>query len=257
MVETIFKFLTPEQLQVIGVAAGLLLVIGVVLWLTGIRTARPMAAIAMTGAGFTGAYFVAPALVNLAPLTCGLIGAAAGLLAGVLLFRILQAAVLAAFVAVAAGGLYYIYCPKVMPEDNLLNVAVFPADQQATRMSQFQGFLLAQYQKIPPAEQRNLLLVAGGAAFVALAIGLGLPRATTLLGTALVGAFAVLVALHVLAHQYLGGLGQIFPENRSAKLLAVGVLALIGVAVQYRFFARKADKSSQEPSAAGATLRPV
>lgn len=83
------------------VATGIMLVVGVVLWLEAVRAARPLVTLFMVVVGALGGFLV-PVLwhASLARLTTVITGIIAGLILGGLLFRITQA-VLAALIAAA------------------------------------------------------------------------------------------------------------------------------------------------------------
>lgn len=82
-------------------AAGITLVVGVVLWLEAVRAARPLVTLFMVVVGACGGFLV-PVLwhASLARLTTVITGIIAGLILGGLLFRVTQA-VLAALIAAA------------------------------------------------------------------------------------------------------------------------------------------------------------
>ena len=127
----------------------------------------------------------------------------------------------------------------------------------ANDASLFSRSLLDHWNAIPPGHQKRLLFGSIGAAAIALLIAFGFPRITTWVISALIGALMILAGAHALLHVYAPQYESFLPLTTRMRYLTLGVLVLIGMGIQHRFFPRRKSKARAAPPADAAPVAAV
>jgi hypothetical protein len=262
-------FCPPEMQTFYGAAAGGILVVGLFVWGAGIRLARPAVA-GLMGVGAAGlALWTLPGATGLAPVSAGVIGFVAGVLAGAVSFRFVQAFVLAACLALVVSGLYY--RANILPgrSTGTAQVATLPAKEmliaperlgtsagQTARVdmamvmdaasaagAQVQRALVHEWEALNSSQQQRLGILAGLAALAGLLTALFFPRHTTWVGTAALGTVLIsasgLALMQVFGRAYLASL----PTRPMPMLGILGGVMVVGMIVQRMLFWRGKKKA--------------
>ncbi len=214
----------PPELQTVSVLlAGIVALLGLVLWSAGIKVARMMAAMLMGGIVACVGIWILPSAAGLAVATSGILGLAVGVMAGAVAFRFVQGAALALCLGAVVGAGYYQWQISHSPppihstvaaQDLKIDLKRFlpatPADAQA--MMQGQGIkpaltrgiaqVQAWWMAVPIMLRQGVLILGGGVAIVAMAIAWAIPRHTTWVFTAAVGTLLLLVGAQTVVHAY-------------------------------------------------------
>jgi hypothetical protein len=274
------EILPPELQSFYGVMAAGLLVIGLFVWGAGIRLARPAVAVLVGLAAAALAVWGLPGPTGIAPITAGIIGFVAGLLAGAVTFRFVQAFLLAACLALVVSGVYYrtnilpfraatpgqAASANVAAKDLLIRTERLDAAPDRTKATtldavtmvetaravgnHLQQAAVTEWQALSTAQQQRLGILAGLAALAGLLIALFFPRQTTWISTAALGTLMVTAAglalLQVYGRQYVANL----PTKPAAILGILGGIFLAGLLVQRLVFwpTKKKRKSAPEAS---------
>ncbi|MGN6367798.1 MAG: hypothetical protein ACTHN5_06015 [Phycisphaerae bacterium] len=277
--------LPPEAQQVLGGVAILVIASGIVVWAAGVKIARFSVAMLLgIGVAALGAWLL-PKFTGITIATGGIVGFVIGALAGALAFRLLQGLILALCLGVAVGGMYYRWHIQAVlasppPSPTAANVQVPASDllihtdrlgagpttaqaKKGERVSGLSGGIAAvsngmaaiarslsdHWNAIPRVHQQRLLVVSIGTASIALLIAFGFPRATTWVITALLGALMILSGVHALLHVYAPQYEGALPFSARWRYVTLGVVMVIGMGIQYRFFPRKKMKAKAAPPA--------
>ena len=272
MLSSITDILPPE-LQTVSVAfAGVLALMGLVLWSAGVRVARIMVSAAMGIVLACVAIYFLPSAAGLAVATSGILGLVVGVLSGAVAFRAIQAIAVGLCLGVAVGAGYYNWQIQHSPpaithnvvkaQDLKANLDRLPATPQAARELDEQPRIKAArthavdetkswWLSIPLMLRQGVLILGAGVAIVALAIAWILPRYTTWLLTASAGTalllFGIQTLVHNLAPQYQPWVpGAAGPPN--SRLIAIGAVFLIGLLMQRILFwpGRRQKKERQK-----------
>jgi hypothetical protein len=260
------EILPPELQSFYGVLSAGLLVIGLFFWGAGIRLARPAVAVLVGLVAAALAVWGLPGPTGLAPVTAGLIGFVAGLLAGAVTFRFVQAFLLAACLALVVSGVFYRtnILPARLAAAGQLSTATLPAKDMliatdrldaapdrssATRLDavtvvesartigmHLQRASTREWQSLTVAQQQRLGILAGLAGLAGLLIALFFPKYTTWISTAAIGtmlvASAALGLLQVYGRQYV----PMLPTRPLPILGILGGVLLVGLLLQRLVF---------------------
>ncbi|HUO10924.1 MAG TPA: hypothetical protein VM008_21660 [Phycisphaerae bacterium] len=280
MTGSFIDILPPEAQQVLGGISVLVIASGIVVWAAGVKIARFTVAVMLgLGAAALGAWLM-PMVAGVTVVTGGLVGFVIGALAGAIGFRLLQGLILATCLGLAIGGIYYRW--HIAPEvsgaggsgasagDVHVSDLMIPTDRLGGGAQTRPGHeskagaksgtsteswsdiaakagqsLVDHWNAIPQVHQRRMLIVSIGAAAVALLIAFGFPRATTWVITAAIGALMIMSGLHALLHVYGPQYEAYLPTTMRARYLTLGILALVGMGVQYRFHLWKGSQKKR------------
>jgi hypothetical protein len=227
--------------------AGVIALLGLLLWSAGVKVARAVSA-ALTGAVLTGVgWTLLPHIIGIGPELCGLIGLIVGVFIGAIGLRALQGGALAICLALAAGGGFYQWqighwAPAAhhaaTAQHTQMPSSVSAALANATSLQAIRtqaDNLAAQWQNIPGGLRQSMLVIGGGVAVLVLLLSWQVPRHTTWLVSAAVGAILLLLGgaalLELLAPRY----GQMVPPPQMLAAIAAGA-TLVGMLVQRIFF---------------------
>jgi len=262
---------TPEMIAPIGYAAWGVLLAGLVLWLFGVAIARVAVAAALGTLASGLAILLATRFqLSVTPATAGIIGFAAGAIAGAMGFRVLQGFTLALVLGLATGALYYhwhVHTPPAaaiaqlpidelkIPTDSFPETPVSLHDKPHFDAAKLLGDIRTHIFSLSTIDQHRMTLAAAGAAIVAMLLAFGFPRMTTATISALVGSLFILAAanLFMLVHRATGqqaGLPGWWPTQISTWAVLLTLLAGVGIVIQYRFFIRRSDKTQMKSAAA-------
>ncbi len=258
MEASLIDHLSPEdQMKLAYVAWGALL-LGLALWSGGVTFARGAVAVILGCALMVlGLWLPGKFGWAISPYIGGGVGFIIGALVGGWSFKWVQAATLAACLGLAVAGLYYQWHVRhpmpttqvIMPrEANSLFVMIKPAVAPSAYGAM--ETLINKIQHIPQMHLQRMAIAALGCAVAAILFAVGFPRATTILMTAVLGALALMGAVYCLAHVYSPRLSDHLTAGPTQTYLIMAVLAVIGLAIQYRFFLRKPDKSHESTTPA-------
>jgi hypothetical protein len=229
-----------DAVHLIGIVAAMLALTGAVLWLTGVKTARVLAALVAASAAATIGYLRFGTAFGASPLVVALAAGISGFVLGLLFFRASQAAVLAAAIAIVAMGSYF-YINILPTQLHAPHAAILPNQPAAAAIADACTSL---WQTIPDPEKQKLLVLGIGAAALSFALAFAFPKLTTLLGTAAGGSALMLASAYLLLEIYGTSLLAHLPHDWHSRALIWAVFALVGVAVQWRVKRQVADKSS-------------
>jgi hypothetical protein len=245
MANPIAQFIPQGHQHLVGLAAVLACATGGVLWLTGVRTARPLAAVALGVAGGIAGGLHAGA-AQMSPLAGTVSGAITGVAVALLVFRFAQALLIGAAAGAIAGAVYYgtQFAPPwaIVHKTPSSWHAVWTVGQSA-------------YAALPEQARLNLSVTTFGAAILAFVLAFAFPKPATVLGSAGVGVALMMAAVGLLTALY--GTPQDLPQPPAAHAIMAGVLLLVGVLVQWRIAAGRADKPSQTPRQAAPAVCPA
>ena len=259
---------------VLGVSA-----VSGILWLNGIRAARPLVALLMVATG-AAAGFLAPVLwhATLARLTTVITGIIVGLIFGGLLFRIAQAvlaAVLAASVVVGLMSFYAgVWTPRAISGLTAAPAAVThgnasqparkaapPSTSRSTtakggraaptwlwiKTSQVGKGVIGILRKMPAAQRNEMYAIAAGVGLIAFLLGIVFPRGTSLVGGAWMGVLMLFTGLNILGIWYAPRARE-WADAHLHPLWIFSVFGILGMAVQYRHIHR--EKKNKKTAAA-------
>jgi len=259
--------------------AALAVTVGLILAFWGARLLRMIYVVGFMAAGAAAGVRFARQ-VEMDPLIGFVLGAGLVGLLGHLLFRWwvgVTAAVCAVLVVAAVGGPWLADCAEVLA-DNLweqatghkyfaeLSASSAPAEEAAERIPASAawsesgggdrptpiGFLVALGKTVWAEHQpyaRRLVLGAGAAAVLALALGVLLPRLTMILGTSVIGVLAMVIGGVVLVKESAPSLWQLLQAHLPWVWGAIGVVLLISVTFQARC-GRMREVAAAVPAAA-------
>jgi hypothetical protein len=252
--------LPPEAQSLLGGIALLVALVGLIVWAAGVKIARFSVAILLgVAVGAVGSWLL-PKFIGVAPITGALVGFALGAVSGAVGFRLLQGLTLALCLGLAVGGMYYrwhilpaLATPTITTTapigDELIRLDALPpvlpgtASAPATRGTAHRSPLIALVQNIadrwatiPAVHQKRLLIVSIGAASIALLIAFGFARRTTWFTTALLGALLLMAGVNALLHVYGPQYEGQLPTQARYSYLTLGILTLVGMGIQRRFF---------------------
>ena len=276
MTGSFIDILPPEAQQVLGGISILVIASGIVVWAAGVKIARFSVAILLGVAVAALGAWLLPKFTGMTIVTGGILGFVIGAMAGALAFRLLQGLILAVCLGLAVGGIYYRWhitadlapapgttaqvpaSELLIPTDRLDAPAHASATTAAGKSTEhsfandaaiFGRSLLEHWNAIPGVHQKRLLIVSIGAAVVALLIAFGFPRPTTWVISALLGALMILSGVHALLHVYAPQYEGYLPLATRARYLTLGIVMLVGMGIQYRFFPRKRTSVRSAPPA--------
>jgi len=273
---SLIDMLPPEAQSVLGGAALLVGVVGVIVWASGVRVARLCVAV-LVGLVLAGlGAWMLPGMLGVAMATGALVGFAVGALVGAIGFRLLQGVTLAACVGLAvAGGYYRWHVEKVVtPPPPAAVVAAEPGDAgaggagaggvrasdllvqgklgegigtqpragaevaatEANHVREFAGKLKDRWNAVPATDQRRMLAAGIGSAAVALLLAFGFARQTTWAVSAVLGAVMVQAGAEAAGHVYWPAFEAVFPRTPLWRMVMLGVMAGIGMFLQWWFF---------------------
>jgi len=268
-----FTDILPPELQTVSVAlAGLLALIGVVLWSAGIRVARIILSAALGVILACVAIYILPSAAGLAIATSGILGLVFGVLIGAVGFRAIQAIAVGLCLGALVGASYYNWQIKHSPppithntvkaQDLKANLNLLPASPQAARdlaeqpriktaLTQSVAQVKSSWLAIPLMVRQSVLILSLGVAIVSLAIAWIIPRYTTWLLTTSLGTALLLLGAQTLIHTY-------FPQYQpwvpgatgplNTRIIAVAAVFLIGLLIQRLLFwpGRRQKKERQK-----------
>ena len=239
------QILPPELQGTPGLIAGFLALLGLILCTAGIKVARSMAAALVGAALATLAASALPALMAIDPWTSAVIGLALGLLIGALAFRMVQGAILALCLSVLASGAFFqwqvAHNPLPASRAAILHLAPdTPAGRvYATLPMHVQSSLqigYAHWQAIPLTLRESMIVIGVGVAILAAFIAWIMPRPTTWLMSAAVGAVLLLYGGLTLITAYLPDYAGRIPSEPQTRLVILGVVVAGGMLVQRLYF---------------------
>lgn len=239
--------------------AGLIALLGLLLWSAGVKVARPVAA-ALAGAAMAGvAWGVLPPFLGIPSEIAALVGLAAGVVIGAMGLRVLQGAVLAICLAVAASGGYYVWQAKRWAAVQPARTAVAPAARPGqagpasvaqplaktflntkmpslpAELQQSADQLTARWQGIPTGLRQSMVVIAGGVMVLVMMLSWQVPRYTTWLVSSAAGAVLLLLGGVALMEILLPRHGGMIPKPQVLAAIA-GAVTLAGMLVQRVFF---------------------
>jgi hypothetical protein len=233
--------------------AGVLALLGLLLWSAGVKVARAVAA-AVMGACMAGVgWGLLPQFWGLAPEYGALMGLVVGVVIGALALRGLQAMVLALALAIAASGGYYAWQANRWVEKPIAHAhaAAAPARTVSGGPLAIQAStpvaVLTQAAKvkadevnalwltIPGGLRQSMIVIGGGVLVLVLLLSWQVPRHTTWLVTAAGG--AVLLLAGIIGMVALGAPAQMKAVPAPHVLAAIAAaVAAAGMLVQRMFF---------------------
>jgi hypothetical protein len=250
MESSLIDLLTPEDQQKLAYGATGLLLLGLALWSCGVTFAR-VAVAATLGAALMlfALWFPGKIGVAMSPYLAGGVGFAAGAVIGGLGFRLVQAGTLAACLGLAVAGLYYQWhvrhpAPVVYRGDaNDLMVHIKPPVTPSVYAAI--ETMLGLIADIPRIHLQRMAIAGAGTALVSILFALGFPRATTTIITSILGTICLMASVYSLVHAYSPKLSDLLPTSALETYAILLILASAGLLIQYRFFLRLPDKSSE------------
>jgi hypothetical protein len=253
--------LIPDKPEMyILIAAGVIGLIGLMLWLWAVRWARPLLTIMLAAAG-AYAGFEAPALWHwdLSRITTVIAGVALGLLLGSVCFRPAQALLLALFISVLpAGALAYhdgafhasihglnpaTQEARVNPENTQTAPTSQPA--QVSEIQNIDHYIHSQMQGLTTAQRSQILAVGLGIFLVVLLLGLLFVEVSSLVGGAWLGSLLVLWSTGVFLKSLHPSTLDWALQNH-VELWALPVMGILGMAVQSHLVIQKQHKNKDK-----------
>jgi F0F1-type ATP synthase assembly protein I len=249
-----------DRVPMAGQLAMLILVaVGLTLWILGRRLARPICAISGLAIGGFLALVLSQALGDRAKLLIWvIIGCLAGATVGWLLFRVFMSislSVLLALLLPAAVVFWNQQLSEAPAKDGESTEWVAPRTRDLTQsdaINRVQAQLADRYEQAredviqwwsdQPARRRQAMAVAASVgALGGLVLGVAAPYVAASLASALIGSLLVLGA----SARFLSGLDAVpdwMPTHPAVHLIALGLITLLGVLVQWTIFRATADK---------------
>jgi hypothetical protein len=238
--------------------AGLIALLGLLLWSAGVKVARPVAA-ALGGAAMAGvAWGVLPPFLGIPSEMAALIGLAAGVVIGAMGLRVLQGAVLAICLAIAASGGYYVWQAKRWAPVQPARTTAAPAPhavqgassaaQPLTKtffnsslpplpaeLQQTADQFASRWQGIPTGLRQSMVVIAGGVMVLVMMLSWQAPRYTTWLVSAAAGTVLLLLGGMILLEIFSPRHSGMIPKAHVLAAIA-GAVTLTGMLVQRVFF---------------------
>jgi hypothetical protein len=244
LIQQILEALSDSDKKMIAVCAIGVLVAGIIFVFGGAKTARGFAGGAGLIAGAIVAAFFLPRVAEISPVIAGVIGAGVGLVVGLSLFRVVQALVLGSLVAVIAGGAFYavMILPGHPPEVLAPAMKVAQTKTMKSASTVIIESASKEWNAIEPSKQNMLLIVALGAGALAGIVAFIFPRISSIVASAMLGSALCLGSAALLWALY--GTAQGMHIQTRFVLISWAFLALLGAAVQCRFYLGRADSSS-------------
>jgi hypothetical protein len=239
------QMLPPELQSTPGLMAGFLALLGLMLCTAGIKVARPLAAAVVGAAMATLAATVLPALMTADPWMSAIFGLALGLLIGAMAFRMMQGVMLALCFSVLSAGAFYqwqmAHSPPVAAKAVVLHwapdsaagkvYAALPEHMQTLVQIEF-----ARWEAIPLTLRESMIVIGLGVAILAAFIAWIVPRQTTWLMSAAVGAGMLIYGVFTLLSAYLPDYAGRIPAEPQVRLVILGVVVAAGMLVQRLYF---------------------
>ncbi len=239
-----WNILPPELHNAPALLAGILALLGLILWTAGVKVAKPLAAV------FAGSVLAAlgatllPKFFAIDPLAAAIIGLATGLLLGALAFRLVQGLVLAACLGVVASGVFYqsqvaghplpqAPAEALISQQNAYGNALAALPREAQTLAQT---LAARWLALPDTLRQSMLAIAAGAALVTLLVTWLLPRPTTWLMSAVGGVGLLIYGGFVLLNTFAPRYERLVPSEPLIRLAIIGCMVLVGMAIQRLYF---------------------
>ncbi len=241
--------------------------VGLVLCLVGRKLIRTVCAVAGLAGGGAVAYAMIPGDSGQQMLFIGIvIGAVVGLIVFWLLFRVWMGLLLAAILGLGApmaGLVLHDNLPPIIPQSagQFVHDLTEAAEQVAERdpeksrsdvpsVPQLAGrvrqmgeeqieAISTWWEQTSRGDRYTTMLSAGVGALVGLVIGLIAPQFTAALASSLLGAIMLVSAVCGMDIPLLQG---VMPQTLPGRAAAVGLITIIGWALQWIVFRRKADK---------------
>ena len=193
----LLQMLPPELQSTPALVAGFLALLGLILCTAGIKVARSLAAALVGGALAMLAATIMPASMSIDPWTSAIIGLALGLLIGALAFRMMQGVVLALGLSVLAAGAFYewqvTHNPLPAGEGRgPSSGSEFSGGEGVCRFADARANHVADWvcawEAIPLTLRESMVVIGLGVAILAAFVAWIVPRQTTWLISAAVGA---------------------------------------------------------------------
>ncbi len=251
MPSSVVDLLPPEYQHLWGAAAALLALTGLLLWATGVKTGRILAALFFGIAGAAlGAWLGIAALV-LSPYTGGITGLAVGLILGALAYRFLLPIAL----ALAVTGIYLRWqAPLTAAPPQSAPATVQAADLEITlhssttpattnprhtpALADAAHFLQHQWNILPPKTQTRTALLLLTTLVAGFLFCLLMFRRTAILITSFLGSLALFLGLRAILLLYARPYAHYIPANSLYRYAILAGLTLIGAFIQWRSFRR-------------------
>jgi hypothetical protein len=240
-----WQILPPELQSTPGLVAGFLTLLGLFLCTAGIKVARALAAALVGGALATLAAGMLPALMAVDPWTSAVIGLALGLLIGAMAFRLVQGVILALCLSVLAAGAFYQWQITHNPQPVTKAVVLHLAPESAAgkvyaalpvRMQTTVQMGFARWEAIPLTLRQSMIVMGLGVAILAAFVAWIVPRPTTWLMSAAVGALMLLYGVFTLISAYLPDYARRIPAEPQTRLAILGAVVAGGMLIQWLYF---------------------
>jgi hypothetical protein len=245
--------LPPEYQHLWGAFAGGVALLGLLLWAAGVKVGRILSSLALGAAGAAAGAWVSVAATDFSPYTGGIAGLAVGVLLGALAYRL----ILALALTLAISGLYLRWhvtvdaaasqsAPATVQASDLeinIHSTTTPAATQATQPTALPAALTdisrsfhRQWDTLPPKVQTRLMVLSAATFVAGFLFCLLMFRRTVMVITAFLGSLILLLGIHAVLQVYARSAAAYFPAAPLARYGILGVLTLIGVLIQRRFF---------------------
>ncbi len=234
---------------VLPVSFGVMLVLGLILWLMGRKMARPAVALGGLLAGAASATISGQVLAQGHwLLLLAVVGAISGCLLSLLLFRFWMGVSCALILALAAPLALLAWTGVAPPDDQRLDLSQPRQGERVSFVERAKTLYESEraqaerwWHDLGDSKRRWVMIVAGGAAVLGLLAGLIAPRTASAMQSALIGSSLLLAGGVGLLRLYGGDLAQKIPTSPRAVVLAAGLITLCGVLVQWTLWRRKTD----------------